>query len=74
MQHILVVVRPQSGRQEIIANDTHYTVFVKSPARDGKANKEMLTLLKKYFKNSISGIRIVSGKLSSRKIVELTLP
>ena len=66
---INIKVKASSGRQEVERiSDNDYLVSLKSPAREGKANSELLKVLRRYFG---SGVRIVSGKTSRRKVVEV---
>ena len=65
---INVKVKPHSGKQEIIKNSNGYVVYLKSAPEDGKANMELVKLLKKHFKKEI---KIKSGKTSKNKIVEI---
>lgn len=66
---INVKVKTSSGRQEIEKiSDNDYKVFLKSPPEDGKANGELLRLLKKEFKKDV---KIKSGKTSRNKIIEI---
>ncbi len=46
-------------------------VFVKSSPIKGKANKEAIKLLAKYYKRDISQIKIASGLKSKNKIIEI---
>jgi len=64
-----VKVYPSSGKQEIkeISRDK-YSIYLKKPPENNKANIELLKLLKKYFKKDL---RIVKGKSSKNKIIEL---
>ena len=62
-------VRPNSGRQEIKKiSDKDYLVHLKSNPENNKANIELIKLLGKYFN---SNVRIIRGKSSTRKIVEV---
>lgn len=65
---INIKVKPGSGRQQIIKEEENYLIYLKSAPEDGKANIELLKLLKKYFKKEV---RIKSGKTSKNKIVEV---
>jgi uncharacterized protein (TIGR00251 family) len=50
---ISVKVYPSSGREEIVRiNDKEYKVYLKKPAEDGKANIELLKVLKRHAKKS----------------------
>ncbi|MDD5700028.1 MAG: DUF167 domain-containing protein [Candidatus Nanoarchaeia archaeon] len=65
---IYVKVKPSSGRQEIIKEEDNYTVYLKSPPEDNKANVELAKLLHNYFR---ADVRIKSGWTSRNKIVEI---
>ena len=65
---INVVVKPLSGKQEIVKKSDHWVVFLKSPAQDNKANIELVKLLRKKTKKVC---RIVSGLTSKKKVVKL---
>ena len=65
---IKIKAKPNSGRQEIVKNEKDYTAYLKSSPEDGKANAELLKLLKKYFG---SQAKIKSGFTSRNKIVEI---
>ena len=62
-------VFPGSGKQEIIkVGDNEYKIYLKNPAKDNKANLELLKLMQKYgFKN----IKIIKGMKSKNKIIEI---
>ena len=54
------------------ANDGElYKVYVAAAPEQGKANKKMIELLAQYFKVAKSQIRIIKGKISRNKIVEI---
>ncbi len=66
---INVKVRPNSGRESIeMVSDEEYNISLKKQASDGKANEELLKLLKRYFKKNV---KIKSGLASRKKIVEV---
>jgi len=67
---ISIRVQPNSGRQEIqqSIDGEIQKVFLKKPAEDGKANKELEKLLSKYFKKQAI---IIKGHTSKDKIVEV---
>ena len=69
---ILVVVKPQAKRAEVKKiSDGEYAVSVHAPAREGKANQEVIELLADYFRLPKSSIRIVRGETGKRKLIEL---
>ena len=63
-------VQPNSGRQEIqqSIDGKIQKVFLKKPAEDGKANKELEKFLSKYFKKQA---KIIKGHTSKDKIIEV---
>ncbi|HEY4508974.1 MAG TPA: DUF167 domain-containing protein [Candidatus Paceibacterota bacterium] len=48
-----------------------YSVSVKEPPRQGKANEAIMKALAEYFKVSFSEIRLVSGASSKKKVFEI---
>lgn len=66
---IEVKVFPKSGRQDIKKiSDCKYSIYLKKPAENNKANLELLKIMKKYFKKDL---RIKSGLISRNKIIEV---
>jgi len=66
---ISVKVKFGSDKREIEKIDeTNYIVFLKERPVKGKANKEMLQLLEKYFNKNA---KIISGKTLSKKLVKI---
>jgi uncharacterized protein (TIGR00251 family) len=65
---IKVLVKPGRREQKILLKEGVYFVTLKSKAVKGKANKELIKLLRTYFKKQP---RIVSGAASRKKLVEL---
>jgi len=67
---IKIKVQPNSSRQEIQKNlDGQITkVFLKKPAKENKANKELEKLLSKHFKKKA---KIINGHTSKNKTVEI---
>lgn len=66
---IEVQVKPQQREEKIIKeSEKKYTVYLKAPAHEGKANEALLKLLKKYLKKQC---RIKSGATSKRKLIEI---
>ncbi len=68
---ITVKVRTNKSHQKVAFNKELglYEIDLKSNPVKGKANKELISLLKEHFKKK--DIRIVSGKLSKTKIIEI---
>jgi len=65
---IKVKVKTHSGKQDVVKEKDYYIVYLKSQPEKGKANLELLKILKKYFKKEV---RIKKGFTSKEKIVEL---
>lgn len=67
---LTIKVQPNSSREEILFNldGQIQKVFLKKPAKDGKANLELEKLLSKHFK---SKARIIKGHTSKTKIIEI---
>lgn len=51
--------------------EPRFTVAVKEPAVDGRANRAIAEALAEYFKVPVSRVRIVSGFTSREKVVEV---
>jgi len=51
--------------------DGAFFVSVREPARDGAANRELITSLARYFDVPKSTIRVIRGHRSRYKIIEL---
>lgn len=67
-----VVVQPRSSRSEVagVLGDA-VKVRVNSPPAEGKANDECIRVLARFFDVPKSSVRVVSGGLSRRKLVEI---
>lgn len=62
-------VKTNSKKREVIEQDsTHYLVHIKSLPEEGKANKELVKLLSKYFKKSV---KLLKGKTSKNKLLSI---
>lgn len=66
-------LKPNSRhRQEVVEDsDGSFTIYVKSPAIEGRANKEAVELLAKYFKVSKSRVELVRGEKSKCKVFRI---
>ncbi|MDP4039797.1 MAG: DUF167 domain-containing protein [Candidatus Pacearchaeota archaeon] len=68
---IQVNVKPSSGKEEIVKiSEGEYVVYLRVPAREGKANIELLKVLSKFFKVNFKSIKIKNPR-SRKKIVEI---
>ena len=66
------MVKPNS-KQQSIKEETNgsFTIHLKSPPVDGKANEELIKILRKQFDLPKSKIRIKSGLSSRQKLIEI---
>ena len=67
---IRVRVKPNSGKQKVVKQKDSYLVYLKSQPEKGKANLELIKILKKYFNKDV---RIKKGFTSKEKIVVIIL-
>jgi hypothetical protein len=67
---ISIKLHPNSSQEKIkeIGKDKEYEVWIKEKPIDGKANEELIKVLKKHFKKDV---KITSGFSSRRKIVNI---
>ena len=69
---VFVKVKPNAKEARVKGVDkTHFDVWVKAPAKEGLANKDVLEQLADIFDVSKVRLRIVSGKSSKHKIIEI---
>ncbi len=76
---IFVKAKPRAKKEGIIPpqaglfadGEEIYTVSVKEPPEDGKANEAIVRVLAKHFKVPKSQVRIISGQTSKKKVVEI---
>ncbi len=69
---IAVTVKPNS-KQDIVEklSDKEFTVRVKAPPKEGKANEAVIKLLSDYFKVPRSMINIIHGENGKKKLIEI---
>ena len=65
-----IKVQPNSKKQEIQSSidGKIAKVFLKKPAKNNKANEELVKFLSKYFKTKV---KIIKGFTSKRKLIEV---
>ncbi len=69
---IFIKVYPNSKEEKITKKDDGgFSVRVKAPAQEGKANKAVVNILSKHFKVSKNSIIIKAGHSSKNKIIEI---
>lgn len=67
----LIGVRVKLNKDLFEIKDGEIIIGIKSKPEKGKANEELLKKLSKHFKVPISSVRIISGRTSRKKIVEI---
>ncbi len=71
---LFVSVRPNSGKNAFAGiYDNTLKIYIKAPAIDGAANKELIKFLSKSFKIPKSKILFLSGETSKRKRIRLPI-
>ncbi len=68
---VRVRVRPRSKKSGLFFDfdENELTVNLRSPAREGKANSELLKLLARRLKVSTGSLRLVGGQRSKEKTI-----
>ncbi len=66
-----ITVKPNQKFSKIEKTPDGFLMFLKSPAREGKANKELIEVLARELDMAKSRIKIISGAKSKIKIVEV---
>jgi uncharacterized protein (TIGR00251 family) len=68
---IQVKVKPNSKTEEVSQERDSFTVKVKEPPKEGKANQAVIKLLAEHFGVPQSQVRILSGFRSRNKLIEV---
>lgn len=69
---IQVTVKPKSKSQKVVKiNETTFVANVKSPALEGKANRELIELIAEVFDVPKGCVEIVRGENSRIKFLEI---
>jgi uncharacterized protein (TIGR00251 family) len=68
---IQVKVKPNSKTEEVSQERDSFTVKVKEPPKEGKANQAVIKLLAEHFGVPQSRVRILSGFRSRNKLIEV---
>ncbi len=66
-----IIVKSNSKESKIVFENDIYHVYTKSPAKEGKANDEVISLLSDYLDIPKGNINIKKGKKSKSKWVEI---
>jgi uncharacterized protein YggU (UPF0235/DUF167 family) len=65
------LVKEEAGKLFEENNLRHFTVAVKEPAREGRANRAIERALAEYFGIAPSRVHIVAGHTSRSKVAEI---
>ena len=69
---IFVKVKPNAKKESVIrADDLHFSVSVKAPPKDGKANRAVLRALSDYFQIPPSRFEILTGHTSKLNVIKV---
>ncbi|MDO8557045.1 MAG: DUF167 domain-containing protein [Candidatus Jorgensenbacteria bacterium] len=69
---LFIKTKPSAKEEKVKKiNEAHFEVWVREPAKEGKANGAVISVMAKYLKVSKSSIKIISGKTSKQKVVFL---
>jgi uncharacterized protein len=67
-----VKVQPGSSKEQVVKNpDTGIKVYLKTAPVDSKANAALVRVLSEYFSVNKSKIKIITGKQSRNKVIEI---
>ncbi len=70
--NLSIHVKPNSKEQKIIQENDNLVVSLKSPPIKGKANKELLKLIKKKINIPHMNVCLLSGFQNRDKIIQIT--
>lgn len=68
---IKVKAKPNSSEQIVEEKEEVLHVSLKESPEHNKANIELISLLSKYFNTSVANVRILRGKTSRNKLIEV---
>jgi uncharacterized protein (TIGR00251 family) len=71
---IFVKAKPNANEEKIEKIDeSNFSISVKEPPVQGRANAAIISALAEYFKISKSQVRLISGFSSKQKIFEISI-
>ncbi len=69
---ITVLIKPNAKIEKVEGvSNGEYRVWVKAPAREGKANEALIKVLSQHFDRPRSAITLIKGTASRHKVVEI---
>lgn len=66
-----IKARPNSEKQDIEEKEGIFHIRLKESPENNRANIELINFLAKHFNKPVSEIKIIRGKTSHNKIVEI---
>jgi len=69
-----VFVKFDSSAGKIVIDGDEITISLRSRPKGGRANQELIKKLADYFAINTCSVRIVGGKTSNKKLVEVSSP
>ncbi len=66
-----IKVKTQAKEQKIINDKNNILVHLKSPAEKGKANKELIKALAKFYNCPQNSIKIIKGAKNKNKVIKI---
>lgn len=66
-----IIVKSNSKESKVVFENDIYHVYTKSPAKEGKANDEVISLLSEYLDVPKGNVNIKKGKKSKSKWVDM---
>jgi len=67
-----IKVFPKSSREELVKSGSRIKAYIKAAPDRGKANKALLDLVAKEYKVKKCDVKIVTGKTSRNKVLEVS--
>ena len=64
-------VFPKSAREELIKSGGALKAYIKVAAEKGKANSALVALIAKSYRVKKSEVKIIKGKTSRNKVIEI---
>lgn len=69
---IFITVKPNAKTEKVEkTGEASFKISVKEPPKENKANFAVMEALAKYFKIPLSKIRLISGRSSKNKVIEI---
>ncbi|MFA6136088.1 MAG: DUF167 family protein [Candidatus Paceibacterota bacterium] len=71
---IIIIVKPNKKENKVVKiGENIFEIYTNQPAKENKANLDIIQQMSKYFKVSKSKVSISSGLKSKKKILEINI-